>query len=131
MSRSVLVALSVWLALGCGSSPSPAPAPPPQPAPEPGGNPTTAPPSPPPATPPPAPETFVTVERLDSDPECDELVPTSIPVPVKVHIADQTPFCGRGISEGHGNVALSHETQDVVEWSLFSPSGTAGRVLTQ
>lgn len=64
--------------------------------------------------------------RLDSDPECDALVPTGVPEPVAVSIPN-TSFhaCGYGTSEGTGHVVGSHFGPATIDYSVFSSAGDA------
>ena len=150
MLRTLVAVVALALFVGCGSdgsSPAPAPAPSPDPnanpttaapsnpAPEP-SNPSPSPPSPPaPAPPPPAPEPerFVTVERLDSNAECDALVPAKVPAPVTVKVdpAPEARGCGGAVAEGTGHVAAAVAfTPRGTEYQVFGPDGRAEQRFT-
>jgi hypothetical protein len=152
MRALVLVAAAFSLAAcGSGSSSGGAAAPPPaSPSPEPAGSPTTAQPTipsptsptpnptsptpapptpPPPSTPtpaPPQPDRFVDVERIDSDAECDAMVPAPVPAPLTVN-ADAPQVgggCSQGLSEGTGHVAaVSKFMSGGMQWQVFGPGG--------
>jgi hypothetical protein len=141
--RAVWIAVACAAAAGCGKSSSPAPAPPPSS--EPSGSPTTAQPTPTPSpspSPSPTPDRFATVQRLDSDPECDPLVPASVPDPVTIQ-ADPQPSgpgasraCGQALSDGRGFVAaavVSHLSNgaNLLTWQAFRPDGSAGDQMTR
>jgi hypothetical protein len=64
------------------------------------------------------------VERLDTNAECDALVPTNVPAPVT---ATGTPTgvggCGGGLSEGTGHVAAIVGPGRGNTWQVFGPDG--------
>lgn len=124
MRARSLAVLAVLAVAGCGSDSSPSAAPPPSPIPDPNLTPTTALPEPQPQ-PQPQPDRFVDVERLDANAECDALVPTRIPAPVRITVPSQPTGCGGGVSDGTGHVAVAVQVNRGAEWHVFSPNGFA------
>jgi hypothetical protein len=135
------------LLAGCGGS-SPSPSPPPAAPTPPASSPSPSP--SPPSTPSSTPgsgtgggggggsagggagDRHATVERLDGNPECDALVPSTIPVPVQFDLgADPGHACGRGTSEGGGHVAVAATLgASSTEWQVLSSDGRREQRMT-
>lgn len=116
--RSTPLALAL-LALACGAASPADPAPPPdQPAaasPEPGPTAADVPPS----------DALLSIERLDADPECDGLVPRTVPEPVLVRLdVPSGAACVGGVSDGTGAVALGvRDPAGAVGWRVHGSGG--------
>jgi hypothetical protein len=66
----------------------------------------------------------VTVERLDTDPECDGLAPASIPDPVSARLENPGGRCGGAVSDGTGHVAVAiAPSLPWQEAQVLSPAG--------
>lgn len=75
----------------------------------------------------PAPAPYLTVERVDADPECDALVPTELPAPVTVQVDAPEHsgwWCSGGTSNGAGDVGVvSRVLMYVTPWQTFDAAG--------
>jgi hypothetical protein len=70
----------------------------------------------------------VTIERLDPAQECDPLVPTRVPDPVKLRVDPRTPSCGGGVSDGTGHVAVAAAVGPRgTGWQVFTSDGRAAQ----
>ena len=66
----------------------------------------------------------VTIEPTGSSSECDGLLPSLVPAPVRVDVKSNSLQCGRAISEGGGHVAVNSASgEGWLEWQVFSSDG--------